>query len=36
MFDFSMDVNSDNAEAVSVQEVEFVVSYDEYIENAPL
>ena len=36
MFDFSMDVNNDNGEAVSVQEGEFVVSHDEYIENAPL
>lgn len=36
LFDFSMDVNNDYGEAVSVQEGEFVVSHDEYIENAPL
>lgn len=36
LFDFSMDVNDDNGEAVSVQEGEFVVSHDEYIENAAL
>lgn len=36
LFDFSMDVNNDSGEAVSVQEGEFVVSHDEYIENAPL
>ncbi len=36
LFDFSMDVNNEMGEAVSVQEGEFVVSHDEYIENAPL
>ncbi len=36
LFDFSMDVNNDNGDAVSVQEGEFVISHDEYIENAPL
>lgn len=36
LFDFSMDVNNDDGEAVSVQEGEFVVSHDEYIENAAL
>lgn len=36
LFDFSMDVNNDNGEAVSVLEGEFVVSHDEYIENAAL
>jgi len=36
LFDFSMDVNDDNGDAVSVQEGEFVVSHDEYIENTAL
>ena len=36
LFDFSMDVNDDDGNPVSVQEGEFVVSHDEYIENAPL
>lgn len=36
LFDFSMDVNDDNGNATSVQEGEFIVSHDEYIENAPL
>lgn len=36
LFDFSMDVNDDFGHSSSVQEGEFVVSHDEYIENAPL
>lgn len=36
LFDFSMDVNNADGEIVSVQEGEFVVSHDEYIENAAL
>lgn len=36
LFDFSMDVNDENGNQTSVEEGEFVVSHDEYIENAPL
>lgn len=36
LFDFSMDVNNADGKTVSVQEGEFVVSHDEYIENAAL
>ncbi len=36
LFDFSMDVNNGDEIPVSVQEGEFVVSHDDYIENAPL
>lgn len=36
LFDFSMDVNDDDGNPVSVQEGEFVISHDEYIENASL
>lgn len=36
LFDFSMDVNDENDVATSVQEGEFIISHDEYIENSPL
>ena len=36
LFDFSMDVNDDEGNPESVQEGEFVITHDEYIENAPL
>lgn len=36
LFDFSMNVNDETGAAVSAQEGEFVVTHDEYIENAAL